>query len=216
MVTTKKAASQKKTISKIVKKAITQAQETKNHIKFNTEFQYSTLTSPSGFFHLATIPQGTGAHQRIGDGISPTYLDVRGQVQATNQEAVWYRIYVLEKNVAADPTQDLLETNNGNFAPATSDLAAIYARVNHQKYKVLATRLLKTGTMSNTANDANAAQLFHMKIPMKGKLIYDDNATDPQKRDLVLLVMGRRANNDDTLGLNFEFSFNSKLYFKDN
>lgn len=212
----KKSQVSKSEVKTIVKKTIQKTQETKNHIAHFTENAGSTLTSPNSFFHIARIPQGTGAHQRIGDTIAPTYLDVRGQVQATNQEAVWYKVFVFEKNVQSDPLLDFLETNNGNFAPATSDLSAIYARVNNAKYKVLATRMLKTGTMSNTANDANAAQLFHMKIPLKGKMTWDDNQNDPQKRDICLMVFGRRANNDDAVGLNFEFSYNSKLFFKDN
>lgn len=211
----KKSAPKKQSLTKQIKAVVKRQAETKNHISFNTEFAYNTLTSPTGFFPLDVIPQGTASHQRDGNFINPVYLDVRGQVQATNQEAVWYKIFVFEKNVQSNPTQDFMETNAGNFAPAAQDLQAIYARINTAKYKVLATRMLKTGTMSNTANDANAAQLFHMKIPLKGRMEFDDNSNAPQKRQLCLMVIGRRANNDDLNGLTFEFSYNSKLYFKD-
>lgn len=87
--------------------------------------------------------------------------------------------------------------------------------MNNHKYKVLATRVLKTGTVSNTANDFGAVAMFNMKVPLKGKMVFDDGEVFPQKRMLSLIVFGRRANNDDTTGLTFELTFNSKFYYKD-
>ena len=67
--------------------------------------------------------------------------------------------------------------------------------------------MFKTGTMSNTANDSNAVRFFHMNVPLRGKMYFDEGVNIPNKRQLSLLVFGRRANNDDTLGLTFEFTF---------
>lgn len=202
-------------LAKTVKNIMDKNTETKAHIAHNTEFSYSTLTSPSGFFTLNNITQGDTKHNREGAMIMPTRIDIRGQVQATNQEAVYYKVLLLEHNSARNPIDDLLENNAGNFAPAASDLTAIYARVNTGKYRVLASRMLKTGTVSSTANDANAVQFFNMNIPLRGKMYFDEGSNTPNKRQLSLLVFGRRANNDDTQGLAFEFTFNSKMYFKD-
>lgn len=202
-------------IKAIVKSVMKRNVETKSHIVANSEFGYSTLTSPSGFFTLNGIAQGNDAHERDGNMIMPTRIDIRGQIQATHQEAIWYKILLLEHNSARSPVSDLLEDNNGNFAPAVSDITAMYARINTGKYRVLGSKMVKTGTMSNTANDVNAVRFFHMNVPLRGKMYFDDGSSVPNKRQLSLLVFGRRANNDETTGLGFEFTFNSKLYFKD-
>lgn len=213
----KKALPRKKplTIRKVVRQEINKASETKYKIVSNTEFAYNTIGSPSGFFSLNNITQGDTRNNRTGNAINPTFIDIRGQIQATHQEAIWYKIFLIEKNRQDDPTLDLFETDTGDVAGPSQDLRAIYQRMNNHKYKILKTRVLKTGTVSSTANDAGAVAMFHMKMPLKGKMVYDDAETNPEKRHLVLMVLGRRANNDDTLGLQFEVTFNSKFYFKD-
>lgn len=202
-------------IKAIVKSVMKGETETKSHIVANTEFGYSTLTSPTGFFILNALSQGNDAHERDGNMIMPTRIDIRGQIQATHQEAIWYKILLLEHNSARNPINDLLEDDGGNFAPASKDLTAMYARMNTSKYRVLGSKMVKTGTVSNTANDGNAVKFFKMNVPLKGKMYFDDGYDVPIKRQLSLLVFGRRANNDETTGLGFEFTFNSKFYFKD-
>ena len=145
--------------------------------------------------------------------IMPTRIDIRGQIQAAYQDAVYYKILLLEHNSARNPVDDLLENDSGNFAPAAADLKAMYARINTGKYRVLGSKILKTGTVSNTANDSNAVKFFHMNVPLRGKMYFDDGADVPNKRQLTLLVFGRRANNDEGIqGHIFEFTFNSKIY----
>lgn len=194
---------------------INRKSETKYKITPVTEVSLSTLTSPAGDNALNVIAQGNARNEREGNSIMPTFIDIRGQVQATNQEAVWYKLILLEKDVNDSPASDLFETDTGNVSGASQDLKAIYQRMNNHKYKILKTRILKTGTVSNTANDSGAVAMFHMKCPLKGKMIFDDGVNAPQKRTLSLLVLARRANNDDTTGLTFEYTFNSKFYYKD-
>lgn len=203
------------TIRKVVRQELNKVSETKYKITSVTEFAYNTIGSPSGFFTLNSIAQGDSRNARTGNAINPTFLDIRGQIQATHQEAIWYKIFLIEKNRNDDPTLDLFETDTGDVAGPSQDLRAIYQRMNNHKYKILSTRVLKTGTMSSTANDAGAVAMFHMKMPLKGKHVFDDGETVPEKKQLTLMVLGRRANNDDSLGLQFEVTFNSKFYFKD-
>lgn len=216
--TTKKVYKRKgyrKSIESIVKSVLDKNSETKSHVRFATEQSMSTLSSPNTVFTLNQITKGDSKNNRQGDMIMPQRIDIRGQIQATNQEAVWYKVFLLEHNSGRNPLDDLLENNSGNFDPALSDLTAIYARINTGKYRVLGTRVIKTGTQSSTANDRMAVHMFHMNLPLRGKMYFDQGSDIPNKRKISLMVLGRRANNDDTFGLPFEFTFNSKLYFKD-
>jgi hypothetical protein len=122
---------------------------------------------------------------------------------------------LLAQNAQSDPAVDLFENDTGQFGPASGDIKDIYARVNTNKYQILATRTVKTGTMSNTANDANSAQMFHIfkKCPMP--LEFEIGGTNPQKKWVRLLVFSRRADNDSTLGEATELTFNSKMYYND-
>ena len=205
----------KSTLVNTVKKVVKSQAETKSRVLAVTEATDNTITNPTGWHALNTVAQGTDKENRTGNMITPTWLDVRGQVQSSYQDATYYRVIVFEKNIQSNPLTDLLEDDSGNFAPASGDLKAIYARINTAKFRILGSRVLKLGTQSNTANDRNSVQMFHMKMKLGGKMFFDEGQVNPQRRQIGLLVIGRRANNDDTAGHAFELTFNSKFYYKD-
>lgn len=199
-----------------VKAVINKTSETKNSVFVGTEIASSTLTSPATYHNLNTLYQGTDKQNRIGQSVNGMLMDIRGSIMSPHQTPIFHKIFVLEKNFQSDPLVDMLEDNTGNFAPAGQDLSAIYARINTHKYRVLGTKVLKTGSLSSSANGANAAQLFNMTVKTPGKYDFDDNVNNPQKRQIVLLMISRRADNDETLGSSVELTYNCKWYFKDN
>jgi len=203
-------------LSALVKKEIMKTAESKAKILANTEFNNgSTLTSPTAVIDLNWLAEGTEEDQRIGNMVQPTRIDLRGCVKSNHHSAMYHKIMVLEMNYQSDPLVDLLEDNNGVYAPATQDLTAIFARINTTKYKVLATRTLKTGLVSNQTDDFGGVSMFNINLPLKGKLFYEDALSFPQKRRMVMICISREANNDTALGHTVELTYNSKFYYKD-
>jgi len=204
-----------KSLVSTIKKVVSDNSETKSTINVQTEQDYSTLTSPAVTYRLNDVVQGTDSHERVGDRITSKMIDIRGSIYSAHQQPIIHKLILLECNKQSDPLDDLMENNQGVFAPAAQDLSAIYARMNTTKYKIHATRVIRTGTVSSTANDANASKLFTMTCKVPNAVTFDEGAFTPQKRVLRLIVFSRRADNDDTLGLRSELTFNSKFYFKD-
>lgn len=203
------------TIKKAVRSVLDSQTETKRKITAATEVSDTTLVSPNVIHTMNSLTNGTEENNRVGASVQGRYMNVRGQIQSAHQEAIYHKVYLIAMNKQSDPLTDFFEDDNGLYGAAYADLSAIYQRVNTTKYKVLATRLLKTGTVSNTANDSNAAKFFNINIKTPGRFEYDEDASIPQKRQIVMFVISRRANNDDSLGLSTELTYNCKWWFKD-
>jgi len=203
-------------IAQVVKKEILKTAESKAKILHNTEFNNgSTLTSPTAVIDLNWLAEGPEEDQRIGNMVQPSRIDLRGCIKSNHHSAMYHKIMVLEMNYQSNPLDDLLEDNTGNYAPATQDLSAIFARINTTKYKVLATRTLKTGLVSNQTDDFGGVAMYHINLPLKGKIYYEDALSFPQKRRIVMMCISREANNDTALGHTVELTYNSKFYYKD-
>jgi len=214
-VSFRRKSTKSKSITSVVKKVIQQQAEPKFFIVSVTE-QVNNTNTPITKWLLNSVPSGITASERIGDEVMSKMVNIRGHVCGTYQQAVYHKIMLVEHNAQSDPSIDLLENNAGNFAPAAANITDIYARVNTLKYKVLATRTLKTGTVSNTANDYGASQMFEMTAKIPGPIKFDGpQAVIPQKRVLRLLLFSRTAANDTTLGEQYEITFNSKFYYSD-
>lgn len=200
-----------------VKRVLAKQAETKFNIVAQTESGVygSTLTSPTNFTYLNALNEGFTENQRVGNKVRPFLLNVRGSVQSNSLKPILTKIFVLETNVANDPRSDLLEDNTGNFSPASTDLEAIYQRINTTKFKVLKTLVLKTGTYANYVGDYGGTKLFNFNVKLNGTYEYEDGETTPNKRALIIFPIFREAQNDTTTGETVEFTFNSKLYYKD-
>lgn len=199
----------------IVKKEIMKAAETKAQLTIHTEASLgTTLTSPNNWYSLNNLDKGTQSNQRVGDKVSPTFLDVRGSLISNANKQMYHKVMILSMNKQSDPLLDLLEDTSGAFAPAGTNLSAIYARLNTAKYQVLGSRVLKTGT-ANGLNSEQLTQMFHFKIPMKGVVEFAEDSNQAQKRRVIIIGFSREAGNDTTLGEAVEWTFNAKYYYKD-
>lgn len=214
---TKKNVSKSKAMEAIAKRVMLQNTETKYLVLNSTEStgMGSTVTSPATSYGLNSLANGDEENQLDGLKVVGKMLDIRGSLYTAHQFPIYHKIFVIQFDKQSNPLDDLLEDNGGAFAPAAQDLSAIYARVNTKKFRVLATRVIKTGSQSSTANDVNAAKLFHMTIKTPGVFQYDESSTAPVKRRIAMLMISRRGDNDATLGEAIEWSWNSKWYYKD-
>jgi len=204
-------------IAKVVKSVIAKQAETKWSITAVTESNLGTLSSPvaGNSILLNSITTGASIQNRIGVKITQKYVDIRGAVFfPTDAPAIYTKIFLIQCNQEDDPINDLLETNAAVFGAAGNDFSAIYARVNTTKYKVLATRLLKTG---NTGG-LQQTHPFTINVNLKNSMVqYENNSgnTTPSNKKLILHYFSRRADNDEVGGTTGEITWNSKYYFTD-
>jgi len=204
-----------RTTPALVKKVVKSMAETKSKLTVHTEVSLgTTLTSPNNWYSLNNINKGAESHNRVGDKISPTFLDVRGSIKANASKQMYHKLMIISMNKQSDPLLDLLENESGAFAPAAQDLKAIYARINTAKYQVLGTRVMKTGT-SNGANSEELTKMFSFKVPFRGVMEYQEAESIAQKRRVVVIGFSRPADNDVTFGNDVEWTFNAKFYYKD-
>lgn len=221
---TYKKSSKKKTYARkgktnlvsLIKRVTNKQAETKHHITVTTEQTLSELTSPALVTTLNSLSQGVQQHQRIGNVAQPIGMDIRGHVHANAiGSGAICRIMVIKKNSPGDNfLADGFEDDVGNFAPATADVRAIYARINKDKYKVLKNYVI---TLTGRGDGSGESfKTFKMWLPLKamGQFKYDDSEVACRNKDICLIALARHPNNDD-VGSACELSYNSKFYFKD-
>lgn len=204
-------------LRRAVAQVISRQNETKATIITSTEAFLSTLSSPvaGNSIVLNNLGSGTNQASRIGNKVNAKFINVRGAVFfPSDSPTIYTKVFILMCNEDDDPINDLLETNAAVFGAAGNDFSAIYARVNTTKYKVLGTRLLKTGTDGGLLQTAT----FNITSNLKGQTItYENNSGNSAASNKKILIhyYSRRADNDESLGTVGDMTWNSKFYFTD-
>jgi len=206
------SASLKRAIESVLKKRV----ETKFNINQATESTVNTVLSPvtGNSLVLNALTTGASIQNRLGCKVNGKFVNVRGSIINPEDTPVYVRIVLLHACENDLPTEDLLETNASTFGPAGEDLSTIYARANTSKYQILKNKVLKLG---NTGG-LQQTQLFNMTVNLKNTMYQYENVagiTTPTNKKLILIYYARRADNDETTGINLEMSWNSKFYFTD-
>lgn len=203
----------KATFASKVKTVLNRASETKKTTYEVVERNMNTLSSPAVEDKPIQLLQGVGQGMRVGHKVQSTGIDVRGHVSHSgNSGTIYTRIFVLKKkNSAANPLNDLLETNTGNVAPL-GDMETMWRRINTDSYQVLASRTLKLGTVQDGEN----AKMFRMYIPHKGTFTYEGGSlSSPKTNEIVIIAYCARADNDSAGSSGAELSYSSTFYYKD-
>ena len=213
----KRSKYSKQSFASRVKAVMNKEAETKFHIVAGTETTVygTTLSSPTNYTRLNNVAEGSTENERIGNKIKPFLLNIRGSLQSNSLKPIITKILILETNSANDPRSDLLEDNGGTFAPPSNDLTAIYARVNTNKYKVLKTIYIKTGTYANHVGDYGGTKLFNTTIKLNGVFEYTDGTSICNRRSIIMVPIYREGQNDTGSGEQMELTYNAKLYYKD-
>lgn len=165
------------------------------------------------------INQGTGQGQRIGNKIKTKKLTVKGVLvpqpyDATtnnNPTPVQVKLFVMYNKT--DPNEPPAPALNADFYQSgntvkgfSNDLIDLYAPINTDKYRVLATKTFKLGVAvgsSASGTPWNAAQAYYANNDFKlncnfsfdltkhfPKIVnFQDNSTEPSTRGLWLMVM---------------------------
>lgn len=201
-------------VARVVNRVLAKKAETKFGIVSVTESNVGTLTSPTAS-HLVLLNNpsiGSYVYMRQGNKIRMQRVDIRGHVQLGDANTACYvKIWVIYQQIFDDPLTDFLETQSATFAPASTAIDSIYARVNTTKYKVLASKTLTIGTGSGFLN----TKMFRFNINLHDKEVRWDQQASAPENQLRIFYLARRCDNDDSLGSNIEMTFNSKLYYKD-
>jgi hypothetical protein len=187
--------------------------ETKATVISGKEISTSSLTSPTASHVIALnqISQGIDAHNRTGTKITPKFLDVRGSIHLNADPTQLVKVMIVEHETTRDPLTELLEDNAGDIAPAGADVSVMYARVNTTNFRVLGQRVFHVGQSIGYYG----TKLFHFNIKLKGQMYYDQGGAIPAKRQISLIWFNRQSGNDESIGVNCEFTYNSKFYYQD-
>jgi len=174
----KKMSTRRKTysIAKTIKSVMNRQVETKSTIISATETSLSTLSSPtsSNSIVLNNLGTGNGQSTRIGNKVNGQFINVRGAIFfPADSLPIYTKIFLIMCNVQDDPINDLLENNSAIFGAAGNDFSAIYSRVNTTKYKVLATRILKTGHVGGLQQ----TQTFNITANLKNQVFTYEGVT---------------------------------------
>jgi len=213
----KKAPFTKKAnIKTIVKREVARAVETKQFSVEALETQFSTLTALQ--YPLIRVPVSASSQGRIGDKVDSVGISVKGHIynNDTSNDSHVRVMVVQNKSNEGFSTADLLEGVNNTDVPLTGTMIDMWRSVNTDKYRVLATRVLKMGNGGNP--QGMGTKMFKMWIPMKTKINWSGGGAQniqPLGKDCYLVIFGSRSNDDDLAGHYFETSFQSKFYYKD-
>lgn len=201
-----------KTIKKMVSKMITKKAEKKQLITYTTESTVNTLTSPASFNNalLNDVGQGNASYQRIGERIEARYLDIRGHLITPLNAFTAVRFIVLTTKAQEVVTSDLWEKNDGTFSSAGQDFVVMNARLNTPKY-----RILKDKCYQVLSGGIVAAKRFHFRIPLKNMKIHWTAGGVYPEQQIRFIILARRIDNDEELGTNLEYSWNSKFVYTD-
>lgn len=197
--------------TKAAKAVVNKMVETKKHSVERIEVNLSTL---GGFENqsLVSLASNTGHGSRIGHMVRPVGLDIRGHINANATSTVIYKVLVVQfKNNAANPPDDLLETNTANVNITTDDVSTLYRRINTDSYRVLASKYLKIGV------EDDQCKMFRMWIPMSKfkAMVYEGSAlAEPTQGRIHLVAFGRATGNDAAVQTQ-ELHYVSTFYFKD-
>lgn len=206
----------RKSLPSMIKSIQMKNQETKHHITVQTEQSLSDLTSPGLVTTLNSLNQGVQQNQRVGNTVAPVGMDIRGHIHANSTgSGALVRILLIKKNSPGDNfLSDGFEDDNGNFAPATADVSAMYARVNNDKYKVIKNYVISLTGRGDGSGECFKTFKMWVNLRNQGIFKYDDAAIGCRNKDICLIALSRHPNNDD-IGGSCEISYNSKFYFKD-
>lgn len=188
------------------------------------------------------INQGVGAGQRIGSRIRTKKLILQGTIIPNPYNAIsnqtpyptQYKMFIFyDKRSPAEkpaPVSDFFQLGN-TASPLIGDLVAMWAPVNDEIYKVVATRTLKVGfagfTTTGTSvgnsgfanNDFKANGNFRIDLTkeMIKNVVFEGNSTTPTSRTLWWMIVPAAANggNYDTSQIPARISYSMSYVYED-
>jgi len=188
------------------------------------------------------LDQGVGKGQRIGARIRTKKLILQGTIipnpynnfSNTTPYPTQYKIFVFyDKRQPAqkpNPVPDFLQLSNA-ATPLVGDLVSMWAPVNDEIYKVVATRMLKVGFASFDAtggsvanagfanNDFKANGNFRIDLTkhMVKNVVFEGTSTTPTTRTLWFMIVPAAANggNYDTSQIPARVSYSMQYVYED-
>lgn len=212
---TTRKSKKRTSVKKIVQNVLARKIETKKFFVYDQEDVFSTYGSPSSTecVLLNNPPKGNTGYERIGDIVRGRSIDVKGHLINTTSTGLGIRVMlVCTKTDATVPPDELFETDGGFYTATSTDIRLLYAKLNSTKYRILANRLFFIGASAGHIN----TKLFHLHANLKDmKMEWDQAKTTPMQKIYLVYFSRRLDNDDDTVGITAEITYNSKFYYHD-
>lgn len=195
--------------------------EMKRWIAFYDESAISTLT---GFntVPLASIDQGTGAYQRVGNQITAKGIYIKGMMHNNAAFTNCLRMCILGHPGDVDMTiaagEFYKDANNAGgtsiLTGGAAGLNAMYYPINNAKFQVLYDRVF---TFSPQNTDRNDTLRFRKFVKLNRKIMFEANTSgvNNQNYNYFLLIVSAEGGDDVGLGSTVEFSAQASFFYTD-
>lgn len=165
------------------------------------------------------LNQGTGAGNRIGNRVRTKSLTVKGTISALSYNATTnaspvpgqYKLFIFYDkrfpSTQPSPAPDFFQLGN-NYAPFQNDLTDMWAPINDDIYRVVATRSFKLGFANTNGTGSSTTDQFYSNNDFKynanfsinltkhmSKIVtYDSTGTTPTSKVLWMMILPAAAN----------------------
>lgn len=207
-----------------IAKAISESRETKFVNVGQTEVSLTTVSGTSPYiFPMATPSQeGTGVEQRIGHQINPIANELKFILFNNATKSVIARvIYFRTKNGMLENAirNDFFEGTAGIDNPSSGNLSDMIKPVNREYFHVYHDEMINLGyenAVGITTPHARVATGTIRVKPLKTMTFSEPtNGGYPVTGMYYCAILIRRADNDESIGEEVEFSYRSSMYYKD-
>lgn len=206
-----------------IAKAIANSRETKFVNKAETELSLSTVsvTSPHIYAMAVPIAEGTGVEQRVGHQISPVMNELKYILFNNATHSIIARVIYFRDKTGRTESQirtDFFEGDNGIDGPVNGNLSDMIKTPNRELFHIYHDEMINLGYENavgiTTPHSRVATGTLKIK-PLKTLTFSEPTNTLPTKDMYYFAVLLRRADNDESIGEEVEFSYRSSMYYKD-
>lgn len=203
-----------------IRKAVQAARETKKVYERNQELSLTTVGGGGFYRYDYPIPQqGPDSHERIGTKINPTHLEVKYLINNNDTKWLYVRLLVVRiKQGNLGPTMaSFFDGTAGADVGLTGTTHDIICPINHEELQVMNDQVITVAPGQNYNGGGFAPVKFGTikSKPLKNMVFSDSGGSNSVNHRYSLFVIGRRSDNDESLGETFEFSYDMTMLYKD-
>lgn len=207
-------------LSKIVKKELKKATETKHVHVAGVESTINTISSGSGlnFISQPYPTVGAGPTERVGNKISPVGMSWKGVYYNAHAYPIIVRRLIVQVEDGEQSNSNILlnlfEGDGNNIdTSATGSMHDLVRKVNREGYKVLKDDLIDMGIN----NGGKSMEVSKVYVKLTGTQTYREAASTHAVNDRIVVIhIAREGDGDESTGSTVEMTSQMDLYYKDN
>lgn len=205
-----------------IRKAVQAARETKKCSSRNQEVSLTTIGGGGYYIYDFPVPDiGASSEDRIGCKITPTKMQFKWLFNNNSTKDVFMRVCVLRsKQGRAYSNSDLMskvfDGTGGYDGTVTGTVHDLIATINEEELQVVRDFNVQIGPSQNY-NVAHApVKMGVVNFKPSSQMVFtDDSSQSSVNHRYIVLLIPRRADNDESTGETVEFSYDMSMWFKD-